>query len=253
MHFPSFPTSVRLRRTALLGLGALLLHTGAQAASGQWDSAALGQSGSGASSASPWITNLASGSAYAEWNLILGYPVDNTPDIAGSGTLSELTGGGFATSSGNIYGLGGPTRFQVDLGNAPSNTSNTPNTWDVYLRVATQGSVALDAATLNGVSATREVTYSSALTGGFGGAEQESLWKWTLSGSGPWLFDFAASAAHMSLDQVAVYAVPSAGATPAVPEPATWALMGAGLGAIAVLRRRRSGRSGCSRHSAASV
>jgi len=37
--------------------------------------------------------------------------------------------------------------------------------------------------------------------------------------------------------------VPSAGATPAVPEPATWALMGAGLGAIAVLRRRRSAAS----------
>ena len=240
MHFPSFPTSVRLRRTALLGLGSLLLHTGAQAASGQWDSAALGQSGSGASNASPWISNLASGSAYAEWNVILGYPVDNTPDIAGSGTLSELTGGGFATSSGNIYGLGGPTSFQVDLGGVGSGATST---WDVYLRVATQGSVALDAATLNGVTATREVTHNGVLTGGFGGAEQESLWKWTLSGSGPWLFDFAASAAHMSLDQVAVYAVPSAGATPAVPEPATWALMGAGLGAIAVLRRRRSAAS----------
>ena len=233
MHIPSFKTSARLRRAALLGLGALFLHTGAQATAGQWDSAALGQSGSGASSASPWLANLASGSAYAEWNVILGYPVDNTPDIAGSGTLSELTGGGFATSGGNIYGLGGPTSFQVDLGGANSGT------WDVYLRVATQGSVALDAATLNGVSAKREVTYNGVITGGFGGAEQESLWKWTLSGSGPWTFNFGATAAHMSLDQVAVYAVQATSATPAVPEPESWALMAAGLGAIAVLRRRR--------------
>ncbi|WP_290903694.1 PEP-CTERM sorting domain-containing protein [Aquabacterium sp.] len=239
MHLSAIPTSVRLRRAALLGLGALFLHNGAQAAAGQWDSAALGQSGSGASSATPWISNLASGSAYAEWNVILGYPVDNTPDIAGSGTLSELTGGGFATSGGNIYGLGGPTSFQVDLGSATSGTSGTSGTWDVYLRVATQGSVALEAATLNGVSATREVTYNGVITGGFGGAEQESLWKWTLSGSGPWTFNFGATAAHMSLDQVAVYAVQSTGATPAVPEPETWALMAAGLGAIAVLRRRR--------------
>lgn len=128
MHLPAFPTSVRLRRTALLGLGALFLHTGAQAVAGQWDSAALGQSGSGASNASPWIGNLASGSAYAEWNVILGYPVDNTPDIAGSGTLSELTGGAFATSGGNIYGLGGPTSFQVDLGSIASATSGTSST-----------------------------------------------------------------------------------------------------------------------------
>jgi len=233
MHIPSFKTSVRLRRAALLGLGTLFLHAGAQATAGQWDSAALGQSGSGANSASPWLANLASGSAYAEWNVILGYPVDNTPDIAGSGTLSELTGGGFATSGGNIYGLGGPTSFQVDLG------GSNLGTWDVYLRVATQGSLALDAATLNGVSATREVTYNGVITGGFGGAEQESLWKWTLSGSGPWTFNFGATAAHMSLDQVAVYAVQATGVTPAVPEPESWALMAAGLGAIASLSRRR--------------
>jgi hypothetical protein len=43
----------------------------------------------------------------------------------------------------------------------------------------------------------------------------------------------------MSLDQVAVYAVQQ---TTAVPEPQTWALMGAGLGAMAMVRRRRQAR-----------
>jgi hypothetical protein len=105
--------------------------------------------------------------------------------------------------------------------------------------VSTQGSAALAEATLNGVSATRVLTHEGVITGGFGGAEQESLWKWTLAGAGDWVFNFGASAAHMSLDQVAVYAVRQA---PAVPEPQTWALMGAGLGAMAWVRRRRSSR-----------
>src|SRR3989344_3676045 len=87
--------------------------------------------------------------------------------------------------------------------------------------------------------ATRVLTYDNVITGGFGGAEQESLWKWTLAGTGNWVFNFGASAAHMSLDQIAVYAVQQA---PAVPEPQTWALMGAGLGAMALVRRRRQAR-----------
>lgn len=242
MHLSSFskstPSSITsavrssLRSLALVGIALMAAHGSAQATAGVWDSSALGLSGNGSSSANAWISSPEAGSSYAEWNVILSYPVDNTPDIAGAGTLTELTGGAFTTSGGNVYGLGGPTSFQLNLAGA------TTGTWEVYLRIATQGSIALDEATLNGVSATRVLTYDSTITGGFGGAEQESLWKWTLVGTGDWTFNFGAAAAHMSLDQVAVYAVQL---TPAVPEPQTWALLGAGLGAMGLLRRRRQG------------
>jgi hypothetical protein len=235
MHLSSISKSIpsSVRALALAGVALMAAHGSAHATAGVWDSAALGYSGNGSNSANAWITTPGAGNSYAEWNVILSYPTDNTPDIAGAGTLTELTGGAFPTSGGNIYGLGGPTSFQVDL------AGSTTGLWEVYLRVGTQGSIALEEATLNGVSATRVLTYDNVITGGFGGAEQESLWKWTLAGTGNWVFNFGASAAHMSLDQIAVYAVQQA---PAVPEPQTWALMGAGLGAMALVRRRRQAR-----------
>lgn len=226
MHLSSISKSIR--SLTLAGIGLIAAHGAAHATAGVWDSAALGQSGNGSSSANAWISSPDTGSSYAEWNVILSYPTDNTPDIAGAGTLTELTGGAFTTSGGNVYGLAGPTSFQVDL------AGSTSGLWEVYLRVSTQGSVALENATLNGVSATRVLTYDNTITGGFGGAEQESLWKWTLAGTGDWVFNFGATAAHMSLDQVAVYAVQTA-----VPEPQTWALLGAGLGAMGWVGRRR--------------
>lgn len=233
MHLSHFSQSIpsSLRSLALAATALMAAHGSAHATAGVWDSAALGHSGTGSNSANAWIATPDAGSSYAEWNVILSYPTDNTPDIAGAGTLTELTGGAFPTSGGNIYGLGGPTSFQVDL------AGSTTGLWEVYLRVGTQGSIALEEATLNGVSATRVLTYDNAITGGFGGAEQESLWKWTLAGTGDWVFNFGATGAHMSLDQVAVYAVQTA-----VPEPQTWALLGAGLGAMAMVRRRRQVR-----------
>ena len=224
-------TSLRTATGVAAALALSALSTPAMATAGQWDSAAAGHNGTGTSASTPWISALAEGSSYAEWNAIYGYPVDDTPDIAGAGTLTETTGSGFPTSGGNIYGFSGATAFTLDVVGA------TSGLFDVYLRVSTVGSAVSDIATLNGVEATRTITFSEAITGGFGGTEEESLWHWTLDATGPWVFSFTGSAAHMSLDQVAVYAT---AVTPAVPEPETWALMAAGLLAVGAMSRRRT-------------
>lgn len=232
--FPSLSQTTR-SLVAPLAASALALAAGpAFAAAGQWDSAVAGFSGSGANAANPWINAPAAGSSYAEWNAIFGYPVDDTPDIGGSGKLTETTGAAFPTSGGNVYSISGASAFRLDLAGATSGLH------DVYLRVSTVGSSVADVASLNGLNATRVVTFNQAITGGFGGNEEESLWRWTVNASGPWVVNFNASGAHMSLDQVGFYAV---AVTPAVPEPETWALMLAGLAAVGAARAARNRRA----------
>jgi len=207
---------------------ALSLPLGAHATSGQWDTAVAGEAGTGATSATPWIDNATAGALVAEWNFINAL-TDSTPDIAGAGTLIETTGTAFVTGGGNVYSFAGATAFTASLANV------TAGDYTVYLRVATLGTSVLDTATLNGVSATRAITYTQAITGGFGGGEEESLWVWTgVNATTALDFAFSAAGSSMSLDQVALYAVPAP-----VPEPATWALMAAGLGALGVMSRRR--------------
>lgn len=217
--------------SALAILGALSAPTTAQAIGAQWDSPAAGFSGNGATSATPWVGSPASGSALAEWNFIHS-TTDLSPDIVGSGSLVETTGSAFATSGGNLYSFSAATRFTATI------DALAASTWDVYLRVATLGTSVLDAATLNGVSATRTLTHSEAITGGFGGGEEESLWVWTGVDASSLVLRFGASGSSMSLDQVAIYAVPAVAA--AVPEPSTWLMMLAGLGAVGALSSRRT-------------
>ena len=107
-------TSLRTATGVATALALSALSTPAMATAGQWDSAAAGHNGTGTSASTPWISALAEGSSYAEWNAIYGYPVDDTPDIAGAGTLTETTGSGFPTSGGNIYGFSGATAFTLE-------------------------------------------------------------------------------------------------------------------------------------------
>lgn len=208
---------------ALCALSAVLSST-ALAASARWDTSLAGSDGSGASSASPWAT----GSVAAEWNVFDSTTTDSTPDIAGSGSLSQLNpaAGSFLTGTGNLYSAGGAAVFSATL------DTMLNGTWTVWLRTATQGTSLDSVATLNGVTADKTVSYSAAL-GGFGGSEEEAYWRWTVTDVSSLQFSFGSSAAHTSLDQLAIFAAP-------VPEQSTWLSLAAGLSLLGALARRRA-------------
>lgn len=196
---------------SLITTGALLAVASSPAlsASAVWDSPAL-----------PGSTVL------AEWNVFDSATTDETPDVAGAGTLSQLSpaAGSFLTSSGNLYSAGGAATFLLTVNQTLLSGSTV---------CAVQGTVLDSLATLNGVAADKVVSFSSAL-GGFGGTEEESYWVWTLTDAVDVLqFGFGSSAAHTSLDQVAVLAAP-------VPEPSVWLSLVAGLGILGAVARRRS-------------
>ncbi len=215
----------------------------ASAATGRWDGTVAPGIGNGATSASPWIDMPAAGSVYAEWNFMsdddASTPLtieDATPDIGSFGlgstgaTIREITGGAFVTSGGNLYSPSVATTFEVTL---PGLAAGPVEVW---LRTATIGSELSTVATLNGVSATAQSNFSQPIIGGFGGDENEWVWKWTLPSAPASLnIAFEAAASSVSLDQVAVYAAP-------VPEPETYALMALGLGALVLRARRRTTR-----------
>jgi hypothetical protein len=169
---------------------------------------------------------------FAGWNVFDLYPTDNTPEVAGSGvaSLTETTGAAFLTGGGNIYSFAAPTNFIATL-------AGSEGLFDVYLRIATVGNLALPTASLNGISATSVIAFDGASGNPMGGGEQELYWKWSnFTGASTYTFNFGAADSSMSLDQLSLATV----AVAAVPEPSTYGMFVAGLGMMGFVARRRS-------------
>jgi hypothetical protein len=232
--------ATRLTLAAALAMGAV--SGPVWAVGGVWDGPARNPGNGFGGLTGSWV-DLSAGTIHAEWNVFTDdadamFIVDNTPEVAAFGPglmrTKENTAGAFLTSGGNIYSPSVATDFTVTLGGYVPTVAGTRV---VALRTATLGSE-LDYASmlLNGVAGTRTETFRENITGGFGGAEVESLWLWTLTDAASYVFDFNAASSSVSMDQIAAYVGP----VNAVPEPGTWALMAGGLALVGVWRMRRN-------------
>lgn len=172
---------------------------------------------------------------------------DSTPDFGSGGVVKETSASSFVTSGGNIYSFALPTAFTATL------SGTTGSFYDVYLRIATIGTISNTSATLNGIAGVTTLAYSASGGEVFGGeaTDQERFWKWSnIAGSALYTFNFSAAGSSMSLDQLqlATIALPQVieiptGPVSAVPEPETYAMMIAGLGLMGLVARRRSNKS----------
>lgn len=230
------------RLTLVAALATCAVNGPVWAVGGVWDGPVLNPGNGFGGRTASWV-DLSAGTIHAEWNVFSDDAdatliVDNTPDVASFGPglkqTKENTGGAFLTSGGNIYSPAVATDFTVTLGGYVPTVAGTRV---VALRTATLGNE-LDYASmlLNGLAGTRYETFRENITGGFGGAEVETLWLWTLTDATSYVFDFNAAASSVSMDQIAAYVGP----INAVPEPGTWALMAGGLGLVGVWRMRRN-------------
>jgi hypothetical protein len=234
MHTPASRTT----SAALLG-AAFLAATPAFAATGVWNAVADPSNGFGGLTAAYSITT--PGTAAAEWNVFNGYPLDTSPDVLSFGpsgqSVQELSGAAFLTSGGNIYSFAAATSFAATLTAGPATTGATR---DIALRIGLQGT-SLDPASvlLDGLAPTiSQLLYSETL-GGFGGNEEELLYFWEdVADAATYNFSFASASHSMSLDQLAMYAAPTA----VVPLPAAGWLLLSGMGTLAAFRKSRHAR-----------
>ena len=188
-------------------------------------------------------TRGAGGSIYAEWDTFVDASYAGTrtaaPDVgsynASNANLS-WSAGTFAAGSGNLYSFSAVEAFTVSLDN-----STLTGPVRVVLQTESWGmEIDPDSVTLNGVAASfSDITYTNPnFESSFGTVTlSQRLFYWDVAAA-PTTYSlyFDTGSEHsMSLAQVSV----DIASVAAVPEPSTWALMLAGLGAAGVMVRRR--------------
>lgn len=231
---------------AALGLAFSLVGSAAFALGDAWDVTLVPDDGFGGRTMA-WSTGEA-GTAFVAWNAFDAYPIDATPDAGVTGVddarLIEATGQAFLTGGGNIYNFAGASSFGSVLSGV---TLEGEGQRTLALRIETQGSsvdsISVHLVTSGGVSVAPGIAERvSQISGaGPGGMEEEWIFLWEgIPGEGSYTLGFDASAAHLSLTQLAVHVGPLA----QVPEPQVAALVLAGLGGLAWSSRTRAKRVG---------
>jgi hypothetical protein len=155
----------------------------------------------------------------------------NAPDLPSTlsgATLVQTLPGAIATGGGNLYQGAGPASYQVSYnpGDAVGLVTFQMRTLGTELDYSSVRLAYDVGAGLQYVSPAARIEFERAPSQGFPGFNVTSRWDWNLTGTGATSYrvEMTASGPHQSLDS----AMLDSAKVGVVPEPSTWALMGAG-------------------------